>query len=347
MVKSWSFYLIREIRPDGGRNVRALPISAPSLIIRTMRSLQERIPLEAGQTFRLLRWTRTINRVEIMVGANRGVPLHGEGDHWHYHHLSELTLVQHGAGTRFVADSIELFDSGDLVLIGTNVPHYLHQNGRSAGISIQWDLPREHGVWAFREASPLHALGDSARRGLHLTGATAETIRRQMVEMVGLGGLARVAVFLHILARLTEAPARDVRPLATVPFSLSGRAAHQEAMRDAVSYILAQYRESVYLPELLRLTGMSRATFARQFRQHTGKPFAAFLNHVRLQAVCRALRDTSEPVGSIALNHGFNQLSFFNRLFHREFGVSPTTYRADQSRQTAAVAAPTTEPAGR
>jgi AraC-like DNA-binding protein len=151
-----------------------------------------------------------------------------------------------------------------------------------------------------------------------------------MEELVRLGGLARVAVFLHILARLAEAPARDIRPLATVPFSLSGRAAHQEAMRDAVSYILSQYRESVYLPELLRLTGMSRATFARQFRQHTGKTFAAFVNQVRLQAVCRVLRDSTENVSSIALNHGFNQLSFFNRLFRRELGVSPKDYRAKQ-----------------
>lgn len=295
-----------------------------------MRSLQERIPLEAGQTFRLLRWTRSVSRVEEMIGANRSVPLHGEGDHWHYHHLSELTLLQHGAGTRFVADSIELFDAGDLVLIGTNVPHYLHQDGSSAGISIQWDLPREHGVWTLREASPLHKLAESARRGLHITGPTADIIRRQMDELVRLGGLARVAVFLHILARLAEAPAGDIRPLATVPFSLSGRAAHQEAMRDAVSYILSQYRESVYLPELLRLTGMSRATFARQFRQHTGKTFAAFVNQVRLQAVCRALRDSTENVSSIALNHGFNQLSFFNRLFRRELGVSPKDYRAKQ-----------------
>lgn len=61
-----------------------------------------------------------------------------------------------------------------------------------------------------------------------------------------------------------------------------------------------------------------------------GKPFSVFLNQVRLQAVCRGLQDTAEPIGSIALNHGFNNLSFFNRLFRREFGVYPTAFRAGE-----------------
>jgi AraC-like DNA-binding protein len=110
-------------------------------------------------------------------------------------------------------------------------------------------------------------------------------------------------------------------------FSLTGTAEHQEAVRRAVSYILAHYREAVRLEDLHALTGMSRATFARQFQRHAGKPFSMFLNQVRLQAVCRALRDTAEPISAIALENGFNQLSFFNRLFRRECGVSPGEYR--------------------
>jgi AraC-like DNA-binding protein/mannose-6-phosphate isomerase-like protein (cupin superfamily) len=293
-------------------------------------SLQERIHLPAGQSFRLLRWQRNVRSVEVVLGPQRSVPLHGEGDHWHYHRATELTYVQRGAGTRFIADSIELFESGDLTLIGSNVPHYLLQNGGSAGISLQWELPQEHGIWSFAEAAALRDLHEAARRGFQYTGPTAERLRGQLEEQVTVGGLERIGAFLRILGQLILAPTRDARPLASVPFSLSGTVAHQEAMRDAVSYILARYRETVYLPELLRLTGMSRATFARQFRQHTGKSFAAFVNQVRLQAACRALRDSTDSVSRIALNHGFSQLSFFNRLFRREIGVSPKAFRQSQ-----------------
>jgi len=300
-----------------------------------MDSLQENIHLQPDQSFRLLRWDHSVRRAEAILAPNRSVPVQGHGDHWHYHRATELTLVQRGTGTRFVADHIELFDAPDLVLIGANVPHYLHLRGISAGLSIQWNFPLEHGIWNFGETAPLRVLTESARRGLLIRGRTADLTRRRMEEMTALRGFARLAVFLGILADLVAAPAHEMSPLATAPFSLSGTAAHQEAIRRTVSYIVASYREPVGLPELLRLAGMSRATFARQFRKHTGKSFLSFLNQVRLQAVCRVLRESNESVSEIALDHGFNHLSYFNRLFRREFGVNPTSYRQSQETRDA------------
>ena len=292
-----------------------------------MQTPRENIRLSAGQTFRLLRWQRSVTSVEEVQSPNSSAPVQGHGDHWHYHRETELTFFKRGAGTRFVADHIELFEAGDIVLIGTNVPHYWHLRGFSAGLSAQWDFPLEHGIWTFGEAAALRALAESSRRGLHLSGPTAEDARQRMELLTTRSGLRRLSAFLDLLGVIATAPARDIRPLAAQPFSLSGTDEHQEAVQRAVSYILANYREQMRLPELLRLTGMSRASFARQFRSHAGKPFSTFLNQVRLQAVCRALRDTVEPISNIALNHGFNQLSFFNRLFRREFGVNPTIYR--------------------
>jgi AraC-like DNA-binding protein len=292
-----------------------------------MPSQREEIQFGVTNSLRLLRWNRTVHDVEIVHGPGRATALEGHGDHWHYHRALELTLVQRGAGTRFVADHIELFESGDLVLIGPNVPHYWHQRGHSSGLSIQWDFPLEHGIWTLPESAALRTLSETARRGLHVRNRTAESTRRLIEELPRLTRLARLAVFLQILDGLARAPADDVRPLSARAFSLAGSASQQEAVSQAVSYILAHYRDPVSLPELLRLTSMSRATFARQFRRHAGKSFSAFLNQVRLQAVCHSLRETTDLVGNIALDHGFNQLSFFNRLFRREFGLSPSDYR--------------------
>lgn len=296
-----------------------------------MHTPREDIRLGKGQTFRMLRWHNRISKVEVLLAPGQVTPLQGQGDHWHYHPETELTLVQGGSGTRFVADHIELFEPGDLVLIGSNVPHYWHVRGESSGLAIQWHFPFQHGIWAFSEAAPLHALAESASRGLHLGGNTAASVRQLMEQMPTLAGLSRLAAFLMVVALLADAPADDIRPLSARSFSLSGTDEQQEAVRRAVSYIIAHFREQVRLPELLKLTGMSRATFARQFHSHAGRPFSTFLNQVRLQAVCRALRDTTDPVTNIALENGFSQLSFFNRLFRREFGVNPSTYRTQKA----------------
>lgn len=293
-----------------------------------MESTRENIHLGAGRTFRLLRWNHSVSQVEVVEAGNRAVPVVGQGNHWHYHRATELTLILRGSGTRFVADHIELFDSGDLVLIGSNVPHYWHQRGESKGLSLQWDFPPEHGIWNFAETAPLRRLEEIARRGVHVGGNTALSTRRHMERLGGTSGLERLAIFLGILSGLESAPPRDIRLLAPRPFSLSGSAEHQEAITRVVSYILAHYREPLHLGELLSLVSMSRPTFARQFRRHAGRSFSMFLNQIRLQAVCQALRNTSEPIGAIALNHGFNNLSFFNRLFRREFKANPSHYRA-------------------
>lgn len=293
-----------------------------------MQPTRETIRLGAGQTFRLLQWSRDIGQIETIVAPGKTVPLAGYGEHWHYHSESELAFFRRGAGTRFVGDRIELFESGDLVLIGANVPHYWHVKGASEGLAIQWDFPLDHGVWTFGQAAPLRALAESARHGLQLQGNTARAVRDLLEHLPRRGGLGRLAAFLDLLSVLTTAPAADLRRLTARPFSLSGTGEQQEAIRRAVSYIIAHHRETVSLADLLRLTGMSRATFARQFRRHAGKSFSTFHNEVRLQAVCRLLQDTRDPIGSIALENGFNQLSFFNRLFRREFGMSPGEYRS-------------------
>lgn len=279
-------------------------------------------------TFRLLRWNKSVAHVEIVHAPGRIVPLSGQGDHWHYHPAVELTYFLKGKGTRLVADHVGSFEDGDLVLIGSNVPHYWHTRGASSGCAILWDFSLDHGIWSFGESTSLRHLLEFARRGIHVRGATAEVTRRRMESLGQRAGLDRLAGFIEILAGLTAAPRTDLVPLSAHAFSLSRSVETQEAIRRAVSYILANYRESVNLADLLRLTGMSRATFARQFLLNVGKSFSSFRNQVRLQAVCQALRDTSEPVGKIALDHGFNQLSFFNRLFRREFGINPSEYRA-------------------
>lgn len=293
---------------------------------------RENIELSRGETFRLLRWQHSVRDVEVDWDGGKSVRLEGQGDHWHYHPACELTFISTGSGTRLVADHIELFESGDLVLIGPNVPHYWQLRGESAGLALQWDLPPEHPVWTFSQATPLRFLFNAALRGIKIGGGTAENIKQQMLGLPRHTGFSRLAMFLYLLSTIAAAPSKDLQPLSSRPFAMNGNVEAQEAVRRAVSYILAHYRENVGLAELLKLTGMSRATFARQFPVQVGKSFSNFRNQVRLQAVCHALQSSNDPVGSIAFSHGFNQLSFFNRLFRREFGVNPSEYRESLGR---------------
>lgn len=292
-----------------------------------MRVQRERIQLTEGQSFRVLRWTRTLRRVESVLGDGRVELLAGEGAHWHYHTEMELTLFTDGEGTRFVGDHIGPFSAGDLVLLGSRLPHYWHTRGPSAGISVQWDFPPQHALWAFPETQGWAALFQQAARGLRLCGRSAQEMAEAVRALPAALSAGRLAGLLGVLARLEATPPENVQTLSRRSFALPAAAPHQKAMREAVRHLVGHFREEVRLEEVLVLAGLSRPTFARQFKQHTGRSFSEFLNHLRLQAVCHELAHSSRSVSEIALACGFTQISFFNRLFRRVLGRSPSEYR--------------------
>jgi AraC-like DNA-binding protein len=242
----------------------------------------------------------------------------------------ELTLFAAGCGTRFVGDHIGPFQSGDLVLLGENLPHYWHTRGSSRGLSVQWHFPQSHPFWAFPETVSLASLFEKAGRGIRLQGITARETSRLLTQLTHADGPARLAGLLALLAQISAAPESDCEMLSRHSFALSAESNYQAAISRAVRHLIAHFREDVGLEDLLLVTDMSRPTFARQFKKHSGKTFSEFLAQLRLQAACQELRETDRSVLDIASSAGFSQLSFFNRFFRREMGCNPTEYRSRQ-----------------
>jgi len=293
-----------------------------------MARLRENIFFGEKQCHRLLRWKDGGEFVEIVHSPERIVKIPAHGAHWHYHRALEMTLIQHGSTSCYVANELRTFLQGELFILGPEVPHYWNHPRNSGGLAVQWEFPPEHGIWDFLETQNLGLLQERAQHGLLVRGRTAALTGRQMEEMVHLSGMGRLCVFLKLLHDLTALPNPDIQQISDQPFDLSATYDHEGAIQRALSYIQANYRESINLSDLLDLTGMSRTTFTRLFSHYVGTSFSTHVNEVRLKAVCNDLGSTSKAVSYIAFDHGFTQLSFFNRLFRRELGISPSDYRA-------------------
>jgi AraC-like DNA-binding protein len=298
-----------------------------------MRGRREQIHLPGGQSFRVLRWSQGVHAVEALLAPGSAVRLKGEGDHWHYHPAMELACFTTGEGTRFVGDHIAPFAGGDVVLLGEKLPHYWHAHGQTTGLAVQWHFPHGHPFWSFPETLALAGVFKEAARGLHYTGRTAAALTTALQALAHSAGPARLGQLLHLFALLAAAPTGEVTPLSSRAFALPSASVHQQAIGAAVRHLLANFRDIIRLDTVLRLTGMSKATFARQFKQHSGKTFSEFINQIRLQAACRELAETDDAVLEIALACGFTQVSFFNRLFRRVHRCSPTRYRAKSRRR--------------
>jgi AraC-like DNA-binding protein len=72
--------------------------------------------------------------------------------------------------------------------------------------------------------------------------------------------------------------------------------------------------------------------YLQKLLERKGISFSSRVNNLRLQTACAALAQSKASVTDIALRCGFRDLSYFNRLFRRRFGETPTTVRSTRDR---------------
>ena len=90
----------------------------------------------------------------------------------------------------------------------------------------------------------------------------------------------------------------------------------------------ARYREPLDVPELSRSARISPAHFSREFARAFGETPHQYLLHRRLERAAELLRNTDRSVADICFTVGLKSVGSFTTSFGREFGVSPTAYRA-------------------
>ena len=98
-------------------------------------------------------------------------------------------------------------------------------------------------------------------------------------------------------------------------------------LKAALQLVEEHYMEDISIDRAAAACGCSASHFMRWFKAMTAQSFTAFLNEHRLNAAAAALRAGDDTVLAIAESCGFENLSYFNRMFKRKFGLTPREYR--------------------
>lgn len=101
----------------------------------------------------------------------------------------------------------------------------------------------------------------------------------------------------------------------------------RERMRGLLDFIEEHYGEKITVQEAAERCYYSQSHFMKYFRQYMGVSFVEYLNSYRLFRAAGLLRTTDQPVTRIAQSCGFDNLSYFNRLFRRMYQMTPVQYR--------------------
>ncbi len=95
----------------------------------------------------------------------------------------------------------------------------------------------------------------------------------------------------------------------------------------ALQYIQTHYMETITLGILAEYVHLSEGQFCRTFKLFTGMPPIQYLNRYRILQSCHELYHSDKSITEIAFNHGFNNISYYNRAFFKIMRMTPSAYR--------------------
>jgi transcriptional regulator GlxA family with amidase domain len=106
-----------------------------------------------------------------------------------------------------------------------------------------------------------------------------------------------------------------------------GPRAADELIARCQLWAASNYREESPVQQMQALSGLAERTFKRRFMQATGMTPLDYVHTVRLEEAKQMLESTDLPVEAIALEVGYQDASFFGRLFRRKVALTPAQYR--------------------
>jgi AraC-like DNA-binding protein len=253
----------------------------------------------------------------------------------HSHEELELNFILNAQGARrVVGDHIGEIDDMELVLVGSNLPHFWQTHKcksreiREITIQFHKDLFDEKFLRR-NQLSFIRNMLDRAAKGIIFSRQTIEQINPRLTILSQKQGFDSVLELLSILHDLSIS--RNMHTLSDATFNNVEVSYNSRRIEKAIEYMNQNFQKSITLSEVSKLANMTDVSFSRFFKNRTGITFMDSLLEMRLGHASRLLIDTTQSVAEVAYNCGFNNISNFNRLFKKKKGCTPKEFRESYS----------------
>ena len=247
---------------------------------------------------------------------------------WHFHPEYELVYIEASKGTRHVGSHISSYRQSDLVLIGSNIPHLnfdfgLQTTYRKVVLHLKPSFVA-NSLAQTPELSSIQNLLQRAQHGIAFTGDVKHRIGAQLFALEPLPAFQRYLQVLRLLEALTQADTFEL--LHSKPVESHFGHKEQERLQRIYAFVDQNYHRKVTLDEVAAYSYLTKEAFCRYFKKRTTYTFTDFLNRYRVTHAKRELlagRSSSEA----CFLSGFESLSYFNRVFKKITGRTPTAFR--------------------
>ncbi len=250
---------------------------------------------------------------------------------WHHHPECELTLTLNSRGLRFIADHIGAYDSHDLVLVPSEMPHTWAStkaidDSRPHVAIVLWFTES----WALQladacpEYSSLRELLKRAVGGLSFPSQAGERMESRLPGLLSDSSRERLRTALDVLTELSEL---DASALATPQKSAPITADESAQLNRILDFLHKRFDQHIRMRDVCEVGNLSERSLHRLFLRHLRENLTEYLGRLRIGRACMWLVETDRPISLIASDAGFSNLSNFNRKFRAARHMSPKEFR--------------------
>ena len=252
---------------------------------------------------------------------------------WNRHPEYEIHLIRSGTGRFIVGDRIDVFSAGQLVLVGSNLPHHWISDLEPGQIITDRDVvfqfsPRMDPPVPNR-ATELQAINALLKRSARTSnspgrpragrpGRCSPSARRP-----GQNGCNKSSAS-SMCSSPRPTPSTTLAKAWLPPLDDQYAAG---IIDRAFSYVFDNLVGDLRLSAAADMIGMSDSAFSRYFKRMSGQTFGDTVRKLHLAQACQLLNDTDLPLGSIYRRVGYANLSNFNRQFRAQYSITPREFR--------------------
>lgn len=252
---------------------------------------------------------------------------------YHYHPEIELVCVISGSGTRHVGYHKSNYSNGDLVLIGSNIPH--------SGFGLNSIDPHEEIVLQFREeilqfpeqeieARSVKNLLELSKYGIHFSPATKNALLPKLKKMLETEGYKRYLLLLDILFDLSTRKDYNLLNKEIMPYTIISK--NKARLENIFTYVEHHYDKDINIEDVAKLANLTLPAFCNFFKKATQITFTEFVNRYRINKAC-LLMVQDKSISECCYSCGFNNVTYFNRMFKKYTEQTPSEFIRNSSHE--------------
>lgn len=249
----------------------------------------------------------------------------------HLHDEIELLRVIKGDLKCVVGDEEYTAQAGEVIFVNSRVPHTVSGGlNNSEQILVQYNIDDYIDNSHSKIGTALARFSEYTDRQCCVISDCAElcesidTIYREFAEKsIGHEEYVKAGIYASIAYLVRHKVIENNNKILTNPNIIK--------IMPALEYIDENYARDITLEDISSILNINPSYFCRLFKAATGSSFCEYLNFVRISKSEKLFKTSEGGITEIAMDVGFSSVTYFNRMFKKVKGCTPSVYRKAQN----------------